>query len=130
MEKIRITLKKDMEDLIYKPEHKIDTYYQICKYKDPSSQLYQTRKIFFNEKGDILKTFEKEYGSNTIRRFLKEAKINKYKIYPTNNISYIDVPNKSDMTQAQSSLINQKAPNYGWLDNGWSNNEFIGSPLK
>lgn len=120
---------KDTEKLTYQPTKYIDTFYQICKFKNPKTNLFQVRKTIFNESGKIIKLFEKDYDSTIIKKFLKNAKINKYKMYPVYYISHVSKPNKSDLCQVQSALINDKTPSHGCLDNGWTNDEFIGAPF-
>jgi hypothetical protein len=121
---------KETEQLKYQPDKQVDTFYQICKFKNPKTQLFQVRKILFNEKGKIIKSFEKDYEPKIIKKFLKDAKVNKYRLYPSYFISQVAKPNKSDLCQVQSLLINDKAPAHGWLDNGWANDEFIGAPYR
>jgi hypothetical protein len=96
------------ESLTYKPQNFQNSFYQICQFKDESTNLYMTRKIIYNERYDILKIFEKKYDAKTIEKFLKNTNINKYKLYPVNNISYLEIPNVSDFMNANSELSNNK----------------------
>lgn len=111
MNKVKF-VKKTEEDIDYKPDKRIDSFYQICQFKKTGSKVYETRKIFFNEKGKILKVYEKEYPTKIIKRFLQSTKTNKYKMYPVNSLLYIDYPNTSDMTLAQSPLTNDNMLSY------------------
>ncbi len=115
---------KEIEEMAYKPDKKIDSFYQICQFKKTGSRMYETRKVFFNEKGKILKVYEKEYGAKIIKKFLRDAKTNKYKMYPANSLSYIDYPNAGDMTLAQSMLTNDKMLDYDCL-----NQDIGGAPM-
>jgi hypothetical protein len=100
------------ENLIYNPNKFTDSFYQICQFKNPSSNLYQTRKIIFNQNYDIIKIFEKEYNAKTLQKFIKlNEKYNKHKMYPTNNIKYVDLPNGCDFLVANSNLTNQQKNN-------------------
>jgi hypothetical protein len=109
----------DIEKLKYKPPRSKDSFYQICRFKNPSTNLHETRKIIFNEEGEILGNFEKQYTGKIIKQFIKTTQANKFKAYPTYSISDVAYPNKSDMSQAQSALINNNEEKYGF-----------GAPLK
>jgi hypothetical protein len=102
----KIRFKKQEDNLVYAPEHRIDTYYQICQFKNQFTKKYETRKIIFNEHGDILKIFEKEYSFQKLDMFMKNHKSNKYKVVPTNDIQVVDLPTISDMICVRSELIN------------------------
>ncbi len=104
---------KEEEELTYNPKQSIQSFYQICQFKNPHTKMFQTRKIIFNEKGDIIRTYEKDYAGKILSKFIKTNPVNKFKIYPVNDISYIDYPNTSDMTIANSELINNNIMEYG-----------------
>ena len=97
----------------YNPDKRIDTFYQICKFKNPYTKLHELRKIFFDETGDILKISIKSYDANTIKSFIKCHNLNKYKIYPVIYIEHVDLPNKNDMTEVRSDLLNNTEKEYG-----------------
>jgi hypothetical protein len=105
---------KDDDEMIYKPIKRIDTYYQLCQYKNPFTREYGTRKIIFNEQGAILKIYEKEYSKKKVEEFVKHHKINKYKIYPVCDIKTVDLPSGNDMTETISSLLNNNCTEYGY----------------
>jgi hypothetical protein len=101
-------------NMLYCPDKRIDTYYQICQFKNPFTNKYGTRKIFFDEYGNILKTFEKEHSSDNINKFIKYHKENKFKIFPVKDISTIDLPNGNDMIEVQSELLNNNNKEYNY----------------
>jgi hypothetical protein len=111
MKNIKLEFSGDtVDNLAYKPSQFQDSFYQICQFKEKDgSKLYMTRKVIFNEKYEILKMFEKKYDIRTLNKFLKNNNINKYKIYPTNDISYIELPNISDLMNKRSDLSNNKS---------------------
>lgn len=107
MSNTKIVFKKgDNDELVYNPEHRIDTYYQICKYKNEFTNKYQTRKIVFNEHGEILDVFEREHSLKSLEKFMKQHNPMKYKIFPTNDISIVSSPNTADMLYVRSELLN------------------------
>jgi hypothetical protein len=97
------------ESLAYQPNKFQDSFYQICQFKDEESKLHMTRKVIFDERYEILKVFEKKYDTHTIKKFMKNTNINKYKLYPINDISYLEPPNSSDLINARSELSNNKS---------------------
>ena len=103
-EKIKFIKNKD--DFEYNPKELIGTFYQFCQYKNPFTGKYSTRKIIFNEKYEIIKIFEKENSLKKINEYVKTHKLNKFKIYPTNSVDNIELPNGNDMMECFSELIN------------------------
>jgi hypothetical protein len=110
MKTSKITFKKnnknDEDEFVYKPDARIDTYYQICRYKNELTNKYNTRKIFFNEHGIILKIFENEHSLKSLEKFMKQHSSTKFKIFSTNDIKLVDLPNKADMLYVRSELLN------------------------
>jgi hypothetical protein len=104
-----------VDTLAYSPEIFKNSFYQICQYKGKNSDLYQVRKVIFNEKFEITKMFEKEYNAKTIEKFLKNNDPNKYKIYPIGDLKFLAPPNSSDFMASHSDLTNKK------ISNKWSN---------
>lgn len=103
---MNIKFKKPTDDMVYKPAKRIDTFYQICQFPDEFDKKYSTRKIIFNENGDILKIFERNYSGKKLEQFMKQNKTTKYKLYPTHDITIIDLPGAEEMICASSELLN------------------------
>ena len=112
MSQAKIRFKKVDEDMVYKPKQRIDTYYQICQFKNQFTKKYGTRKVVFNELGEILKVYEKEYSTKKLESFMKHHRKNKYKIFPTNDINIVDLPNGADIICSCSELINNTHVEY------------------
>lgn len=96
------------ESLEYKPPTFKESFYQICQYKNPKTNMYEVRKVFFNEKYEHIGIFEKGYDIKTLKKFMKKTNRNKFKLYPVNELSYIAPPNGSDFMCAHSDLTGQK----------------------
>jgi len=94
---------------------KLYTFYQICKYKNPFSEKYDTRKIVFNESGEIKKIYERQHTGLEIKDFVKSNFQNKYIIYPTKEISSVGYPNSGELLQICSSLVNNDCKQYDYL---------------
>jgi len=108
----KIKFIKNEDDMVYNPDKCINTFYQFCQFKNQYTGKYWTRKIFFNEQGEILKVSEKEYSKSKIEGYAKNHKENKFKMYPSSDIKHIAFPNGNDMTEAQSELLNNKCKEY------------------
>lgn len=98
----------------YCPKKELMSFYQICQFKNPYSGRYDTRKIIFNEHGEIVKTFEKEYSQEKITKFTKSHRENKYCMYPVTSIKLIDLPDPANILEAKSELLNNNNTDYGW----------------
>ncbi len=109
----KIKFIKENDEMLYNPEKRKDTFYQFCQFKNQYSGSYGSRKIIFNENGIILKTYEREYSAQKIEQFIKHHKFNKYKMYPVNDIKYVELPNGNDMTESISELLNNGHKTYG-----------------
>lgn len=104
--------KKPASELCYNPESKLYTFYQICQFKNPFTGKYDTRKIVFNEQGEIKKTYERQYKASEVEKFMKHKIQNKYRMYPVKEISCVGYPNIADMLEVCSSLINNSCTMY------------------
>ncbi len=100
------------------PKKQINTYYQICQFKNKFTKKYETRKIIFDESGEILKIFEREYNHDELDKFIKHHRQNKFKMYPTNDISLIELPTTTDIICCQSELLNNDNSDYDYAKFG------------
>lgn len=96
------------------PKKELNTYYQICQFKNQFTKKYKTRKIIFNEVGEILKIFEREYKFDELDNFIKHHRQNKFKMYPTNDIGSIELPTTTDIICCKSELLNNNNQNYDY----------------
>lgn len=103
-----------INQLEYSPSVKLYTYYQICQYKTPFNEKYDTRKVVFNECGEIKKTYERQYKGSEIKQFLKSNLNNKYSMYPVREISSVGFPSSGELMQVCSSLVNNDCQQYDY----------------
>lgn len=96
------------------PKKEINTYYQICQFKSKFTKKYQTRKIIFNEYNEIIKIFEREYNFDELNYFMKHHRQNKYKLYPYDDISNIEMPSSVDIICCKSELLNNDNNEFGY----------------
>ena len=107
-------IQDDKKDLYV--HDKLYTIYQICRYKNNVTGLFGVRKVFFNSDNSIVKVYEKEYSAKQIKQFIKNNISNKYKLFPVNTLSYVDLPNSSTMLEVRSDLINNTCQSYDYDD--------------
>lgn len=105
-----------INQLEYVPSIKLYTYYQICQYKNPITEKYDTRKVIFNECGEIKKIYERQYNRSEIKNFLKSNLNNKYIMYPAREISSVGKPSCGELMQVCSSLVNNNCKQYDYGD--------------
>ena len=91
--------------MLYNPKKKIQTFYQICKFPNKYNKI-NVRKINIDEFGNFNNIKEKEYNIEKIQNFIKQKKVNKYKTYPTNNLSLVGLPNPNEIYSSMSELLN------------------------
>ncbi len=120
MKNIKLEFKgQTAENLEYSPDKFCDSFYQICQFKkekesDKESNknkddTYMTRKVIFDQNFNVVKISEKSYDKKILNNFLKKANPNKYKIYPVNNLLYLELPNRCDFINVRSELSNNKS---------------------
>lgn len=108
----KIKFIKKQNDMVYSPEKRSDTFYQICQFKNQSTGLYETRKIIFDQNDVIKRIYEKAYDNVTLEKFMKGQPCNKYKLFPVYFIKDVALPNSADMSEVRSSLINNDSKIY------------------
>jgi len=98
----------------YCPQKELLSFYQICQFKNPYSGRYETRKVIFNQNGEIVKTFEKEYSEDRIKKFTKMHRENKFCMYPVYDIKLVALPDPGNILEAKSELLNNDHLDYDW----------------
>ena len=97
------------DDFYYNPNSSIQSYYQICLYKDEHKNMYGIRKVKFNEKMEIIDVRVKYYPKKILDKFIEKNKLtkeNKVRLYPYNDINMVPYPTMSDMNESFSGLLN------------------------
>ena len=107
-------IEKDIQ-MLYKPKKKIQTFYQICKFENKYNKI-NVRKINIDEFGNFSNIQEKDYHFEKINKFIKNQRVNKYKLYPTNDLSLVSLPNPNEIFSSMSELLN-KNNNYTGFSN-------------
>lgn len=106
MSKLQYKFKQEDPDMLYRPDITEYSFYQICGYKNPHTNKYAVRKIIFNEYHEIIRQYENEHGKSKLEKFIKTNQKNKYKIYPTYDLSLVGMPATDEILNANSELLN------------------------
>jgi len=96
---------KKSDNMLYNPKRSITSFFQICQYPY-KNEKHLIRKTTVDELGNIIDVKIKKYTKDVINQFTSTTPQTKYKIYPTNDFSLIDLPQPSDILQSQSQLLN------------------------
>ena len=101
-------------DMVYNPGKETTSFYQICGIPDKNNKK-NVRKIMINEMGDIISVDIKSCSPKKVKKFIEQNPPNKYNIYPTHDITIIDLPNPGAILSAKSSLLNNENESIGYL---------------
>jgi hypothetical protein len=107
MSKKNITFIND--DFYYNPNSSVQSFYQVCLYKNEHKNMYGVRKIKFNERMEIINAVVKYYPKKILDKFIDRHKLikeNKVRLYPYNDINMVPYPTMSDMNESFSNLLN------------------------
>ena len=97
------------EDFFFNPNKSIQSFYQICMYKDVHKDMYAIRKIKFDETMKIVDVKVKYYSKKVVNKFIeknKNSRENKMRMYPYTDIAMVPYPNMSELNESYSSLLN------------------------
>jgi hypothetical protein len=107
------TPKRD-HDLVYNPEPKIITFYQVCGFKHPKTNRYFVRKCMYDENFKLIHGTEAKYNDEQIKKFFDTHKQYEYKTYATYDLQIIGFPSGDDVLLSQSDLLNNDFVEYGY----------------
>jgi len=93
-------LKKNFEDNTIEKKY---TFYQICQFAFEGH--YHVRKIFFNNKYEVIKYTEKKLKKKVLDNFLNNARLNKFIIYPYYILENVPFPDTGELSLAMSNLF-------------------------
>jgi hypothetical protein len=109
--KITFTQSND-DEYTYKPSPSLNKYYQVCAFKNRTTNKYDVRKFVINEHGNFISVTNRRYNDVQYAKFFKEHRQNEYKLYSTYNLDLIDYPKSGEVSLTQSSILNNDYSNY------------------
>ncbi len=89
-------------------------YYQICTYKDPTTNSYHLRKFVISSKNEFEQMNEYRLTKKQLKKFIENKKKHEYKCYPSYNFNNIDYPNLGDIHMANSSILSGNSDYTGY----------------
>ena len=103
-EKMRFRLKTQEEEVVYKPDERIFTFYQICGYD--MKKKHHIRKLRYNEYCELIDYKEAKIRKDKLEKFTKKCPDFKFAIYPAYNLDVIGFPKDNEILTAQSQILN------------------------
>lgn len=92
----------DFEDVCqYKPT----TFYQICCFQNPDTDKYEARKYKIDCNNNFSSVKIVYFSQRKYDKFISEMPSNKYKVFNTYTLGFIDHPNLSDIDLSRSELM-------------------------
>ena len=114
MSRTKYTFTERDDVYLYKPEPALHKYYQVCAFKNPTTNKYDVRKFIVNEKGEFVSVTKRKYNETQYTKFFKEHRQNEYKLFATYNLDFIDYPKTGDIFMSQSSILNNDYTQYDY----------------
>jgi hypothetical protein len=104
-DKMRFRLKVQEKEVVYNPDKRVFSFYQICKYD--VNKKHHIRKLKYNEYCELIEYKESEIKKDKLNKFLNSCSNFKYSIYPCYNLDVIGFPDDNEILTAQSQILNQ-----------------------
>jgi hypothetical protein len=89
-------------------------FYQICGFPNPKTHRYEMRDVFVNEYDEITKYRTLYLLPSEYQRLLRNLRDNKYRMYSTYTLDYIDLPACHDITLSRSEILNNDSEYSGF----------------
>lgn len=86
---------------------KVIKFYQICAFPNPKNGIFEIRETIINGNNDIDSYRTIHVHEKTKKRLLKSLRENRYRLYATNTLTYIEHPNCNDISLARSEMLNE-----------------------
>jgi hypothetical protein len=99
-------VKKSNDEFTYKPKKIISRFYQICSFKDPKTNKYNVRCVYFNELNEVLGIKEQGCSGKRCNKIINSSSDSEYKMYHTYDLDYVELPDIDDLMKSQSPLLN------------------------
>lgn len=88
--------------------------YQICGFKNPKTGKFEVREIIINGNNEIETYNTYKVNEKTQRKLLRALRDNKYRLYSTYTLAYIEMPTLNDISLARSDMLNNDSDYTGF----------------
>jgi hypothetical protein len=89
----------------YKPKTKLSYFHQMCVYKDAQYNKYLVRTSILDESYNIIDIKTNYLTGQECKKLISQSSDNELKLYSTNNLDQIGLPNCDDLIKTQSELL-------------------------
>ena len=103
---------------VTKEKIKIFVFFQFCLFLNDKYGKYNIRKIYYDNKFNILDVKEYMIPKNDYVELINTLPKHKYNTYATYNLLTIDIPNEGELIIATSELLSNDTNYYGYATIG------------
>ena len=106
MKTVKFINKKRDDDMTFNPPKRTSKFYQICSYKNPSTNKFDVRVIIFNELAETVDIKYYRLSTRECKSITKNHNVNEYRLYQTYDIELVGLPETDDLLRVNSTLLN------------------------
>lgn len=88
--------------------------YQICGFKNPKTGKFEVREVVVDGNNEIESYNTYSVNEKTQRKLLSALRDNKYRLYSTYTLAYIEMPSCNDISLARSGMLNNDSDYSGF----------------
>ena len=88
--------------------------YQICGFPNPKNGKFSVREVIVNGFNEIDSYRIHNLDEATYRNLLRSLRDNKYRLYSTHTLAYIELPSYNDISLARSGMLNDDSEYSGF----------------
>lgn len=88
--------------------------YQICGFPNPKTKLFEIREVLVNGENEVKAFRNLNVTKSVQRKLLKNLRDNKYRLYSTYTLAYIELPSCNDISLSRSGMINNDSDYSGY----------------
>jgi hypothetical protein len=89
----------------YQPKAQLSYFHQLCTFRDPKTKKFINRTILLDESYNIIDMRVNYLTDVQSRALLSRVSDTELKMYATNNLDNISLPNCDDLIKSQSELL-------------------------
>jgi hypothetical protein len=98
---------KNKKCLEYQPPTKDNLFYQICYFKNPTTNKYHSRKFVINELGNFTDIQDFLLYEDQRKFIVENSKPYEYKLYSTYDLNYVPYPRMGEILITQSTIMSK-----------------------
>lgn len=84
---------------------KINFYYQICTFPNPSTSKFHMRKFVINDKNEFIAINDYHLNKKQAKKFFSMKKPHEYKCYSVYSLEDVNYPHLSEVLTSKSDIL-------------------------